>query len=1100
MNGSVSKVYLKCRVCHFWLFSLFLCVVVGCGGGGSPGLSEDTGGIAMRVVYDDGSFHQSAFNGMKLKCNAPEHGNVDAIFATIYDQNKNLVMKSDLWPCRIERGTISNVQTGSDYTVVLYGINATGEMTIRGEAQRISVSAGVSTIIDINVHSFVPAPVQMDEFQYSCEGPVGMSWNSMPDAENFEVTISDNNAMDNADVFTTADFQYTPSGLNTDLTYYWTVRAIDAYGYKSSSATPGIFSFGSSHYLKNILKDENNGSNPNDMIEVGGVLYFTAWDGSGSQLWKYDGSSVSQIRINASGSSNPQGLTAYEDQLYFRAVDGAGDSELWRYDGTQANKIDINGSGSSYPSDITVCQGSLYFSALVDRDAELYRYECGAQPEKINLNPTGSSNPQLLAAVNNLLYFNADDGSGSGSQLWRYNVSTGERMAIFPRAINQYQHDFAVVGNAFYFSGHDGIDRELWKDDGIAPPTKIDFCPGTCSGAPRDFTDINGTLYLSGFVGTERRLLKCVDTSVIDIDADNQWGISNPTDLTNLDGFLFFNTEWPTIGEEPSMYDGTEVTYLDDISIGSSSSRASGFKKIDNMIYFRAVDGFSDGTINYALWSYNLSTKGHCTKVDTCQGDCPVSIGDPAVATINDVPQLFFSGSDGITGNELWSMTDAGLEIMADINTSDISTIPPGALKAANGRLYFGADDGYNGVELWESDGSAAGTHIVADINEGTSGSYPKYITAFNGKIYFSAKKESTGYELWEYDGSAVNLIDINPGPAGSDPRYFAAGAGALYYVATNPAGRFLWKYDGEGDPEEVTDISYSNFSGLVTAGGIIYFTATRTIEDVDDTELFKYDGLTLTPININITGDGNPSELTVIDNNLYLSADNGQNGIKPYQYDGTYLTPLMAYNSGDAGSSPRDFTRLGDDIFFTAFDGTIRNIYRYSDGATMSIGLEMPSAGEPPMGVWSISDLFAADNALHIILGVENYSTNVVLWKSDGTASGTEMVKELDIPSEYFAGVSDFTSSNDKTYFMIRHYDGNHDTSYHQIWVSDGTEPNTQKLANGKDAWYDIISNGNYYGLEASYYYPGLEVFNGSLYYTHDDPQYGPEVWKHCP
>ncbi|HMX11874.1 MAG TPA: hypothetical protein PKE61_13295, partial [Burkholderiaceae bacterium] len=83
---------------------------------------------------------------------------------------------------------------------------------------------------------------------------------------------------------------------------------------------------------------------------------------------------------------------------------------------------------------------------------------------------------------------------------------------------------------------------------------------------------------------------------------------------------------------------------------------------------------------------------------------------------------------DGSNGCELWKSdgTAAGTSLVKNIGPgpSDGLSLGFSDLTNVGGTLYFGANDGSNGDELWKSDGSAAGTSMVKNINPGSSGSY----------------------------------------------------------------------------------------------------------------------------------------------------------------------------------------------------------------------------------------------------------------------------------------------------------------------------------------------------------------------------------------
>jgi ELWxxDGT repeat protein len=60
-------------------------------------------------------------------------------------------------------------------------------------------------------------------------------------------------------------------------------------------------------------------------------------------------------------------------------------------------------------------------------------------------------------------------------------------------------------------------------------------------------------------------------------------------------------------------------------------------------------------------------------------------------------------------------------------------------LAYVSGTLFFTADDDTHGYELWRSDGTGAGTAMVADINPGSGGSKPSWLTNVSGTLFFTA-------------------------------------------------------------------------------------------------------------------------------------------------------------------------------------------------------------------------------------------------------------------------------------------------------------------------------------------------------------------------
>jgi ELWxxDGT repeat protein len=94
----------------------------------------------------------------------------------------------------------------------------------------------------------------------------------------------------------------------------------------------------------------------------------------------------------------------------------------------------------------------------------------------------------------------------------------------------------------------------------------------------------------------------------------------------------------------------------------------------------------------------------------------------------------------------------------------------PTSLLTIGDITYFAADDGIHGNELWKTDGTAAGTMLVKDIEPGSDDGIDSYRPEFanvNGTLFFAADVRTQGYELWKSDGTAAGTVMV----AGITPR-----------------------------------------------------------------------------------------------------------------------------------------------------------------------------------------------------------------------------------------------------------------------------------------------------------------------------------------
>lgn len=436
-----------------------------------------------------------------------------------------------------------------------------------------------------------------------------------------------------------------------------------------------------------------------------------------------------------------------------------------------------------------------------------------------------------------------------------------------------------------------------------AATTFTDIYTGSGSSVPREFVTSNGFTYFSAnSPAYDRELVRATPNGYEFIDLRKN-GSSSPNQLTLVGDTIFFTATTDKHGTELWKVDARTgiASEVLDIKPGRSHSRPSHLTSINGYLMFLA----DDGEYGRELWRSDGTPLGTYMVAD-------IHIGKYGIerAPLTDVDgTLFFHADDGIHGRELWSSdgTTAGTQLVKDINygpgNSTLTASPTFGLRnhtkkiySFEGMAFFTAEDGSSGQELWRSDGTAAGTIQIAEINPTYAGSLPAHLTYHNGLLFFTADDGASGRELYVSDGSLLNnrvdfkLLDIYPG--------------------VNP---------GNGVPYA------SQPSSLLGVGDYVFFTAMTGYTGIELMEYSLATGRTRLVVDINDGwAGGQVKELTVFRGQLYFSANDGKYGQELWRSDGTASHTMRVTDLNiDGGSSrPAQLHVTGNSLVFVADDG----------------------------------------------------------------------------------------------------------------------------------------------------------------------------------
>ena len=277
--------------------------------------------------------------------------------------------------------------------------------------------------------------------------------------------------------------------------------------------------------------------------------------------------------------------------------------------------------------------------------------------------------------------------------------------------------------------------------------------------------------------------------------------------------------------------------------------------------------------------------------------------------------------------------------------------------------FFFVLNDDQHGVELWRSDGSTSGTHIVKDINPGARSSSPNHFVLLDSILFFTADDGVHHEELWRSDGTSEGTYLVKDIFSGSTTiNSIGVWGSDLIIHSEDDSGISLWRSDGTSSGTMViTESFFEDTAFDLNVNNILYRQKKHFMLKPLDENFCRLDNITFFVAKDEITGselwrtDGthsgtslvkdicygvNSSQITAISSVtglIYFSGNDGHTGSELWKSDGTAAGTMLVKDimPGADSSLPRNFTAFGDKVVFSVF-GTDGIELWISDGSSI--------------------------------------------------------------------------------------------------------------------------------------------------------------------
>jgi ELWxxDGT repeat protein/autotransporter-associated beta strand protein len=386
--------------------------------------------------------------------------------------------------------------------------------------------------------------------------------------------------------------------------------------------------------------------------------------------------------------------------------------------------------------------------------------------------------------------------------------------------------------------------------------------------------------------------------------------------------------------------------------------------------------------------------------------------------------------------------------MIGDVNAGDMDSAPSNPA-IMNGRVYFGANVGAHGRELWSTDGTAAGTSVVNNLG-GLGNSSPRNLTVVGNLLFYV--EDVAAPALWVTDGTSSNFTELKFVNT-IQPRTLetvAAGGKLLFNADNNSVTSGLWVSDGTvGGTQLISPDSVTLAAQLTVVGTTTYF--------ANGSQLWKSDGTAAGTVMVHDFTGVSAIRLGATATSLFIGVQNG--GASLWTSDATEPGTVQV---ASLPSLPASMTAVGNTLFFVdGDDSSSQNALWKSDGTAAGTAIVPGTHAMQPANLAVVGGIVYFQNGVgptHIL-------------KTDGTTT-------VDV-AQINGLLSPFTVVGARLYFTVG--GPNVSGAPMQLWFTDGTAAGTQQVTLP--------------GAGAKSVVPLIGI-GGNLLFANDDLVHGSEPW----